>query len=64
MFKRKKKQIESSNSELENLKLEAMRIRFRRVLGETVPAHTIRQVRKNIAKCIVSANNDVRGKDA
>lgn len=63
MIGRKKKEKTSANSELDSLKLEAMRIRFRRVLGgEAVPAHTIRQVRKNIAKCIVSAK--MRGKDA
>lgn len=58
----KKKKGASANSELEAAKLEAMRVRFRRVLGETVPAHTIRQVRKNIAKCVMSG--EVRGKNA
>ena len=60
MAARKKKET-SANSELEAAKLEAMRIRFRRVLGETVPAHTIRQVRKNIAKCVMSG--ELRGKN-
>ena len=60
MAARKKKEA-SANSELEAAKLEAMRIRFRRVLGETVPAHTIKQVRKNIAKCVMSG--ELRGKN-
>ncbi len=60
MAARKKKEA-SENSELEAAKLEAMRIRFRRVLGETVPAHTIKQVRKNIAKCVMSG--ELRGKN-
>ncbi len=52
-------------SDLESAKMEAMRIRFRRVLGETVPAHTIREVRKNIAKCVRAMNcKEERGKDA
>ena len=49
MVGKKKKEV-SANSELDAAKLEAMRIRFRRVFGETVPAHTIKQVRKNIAR--------------
>ena len=60
MAARKKKEA-SANSELEVAKLEAMRIRFRRVLGETVPAHTIKQVRKNVAKCVMSG--ELRGKN-
>lgn len=60
MAARKKKEA-SENNELEAAKLEAMRIRFRRVLGETVPAHTIKQVRKNIAKCVMSG--ELRGKN-
>lgn len=63
MIGKKKKEKSAANSELDSLKLEAMRIRFRRVLGgEAVPAHTIRQVRKNIAKCVISAK--MRGKNA
>ena len=63
MIGKKNKKKSAANSELDTLKLEAMRIRFRRVLGgEAVPAHTIRQVRKNIAKCVISA--EMRGKDA
>ena len=60
MAARKKKEA-SENGELEAAKLEVMRIRFRRVLGETVPAHTIKQVRKNIAKCVMSG--ELRGKN-
>lgn len=56
-----KKKEASANSELETAKMEAMKIRFRRVLGETVPAHTIKQVRKNIAKCVMSS--ELRGKN-
>lgn len=41
-------------SELEAAKLELMRIRFRRVLGETVAPHLIKSTRKNIAKCVKS----------
>ena len=57
----KKKKEASVASDLEAVKLEAMRIRFRRVLGETVPAHTIKQIRKNIAKCVMSG--ELRGKN-
>ena len=37
--------------ELDAAKLEMMRIRFRRVLGEAVASHIIKQARKNVAKC-------------
>jgi ribosomal protein L29 len=48
-------------SELANAKLEAMRIRFRRVLGESVSPHTVRNARRNIAKCVRSLrNNEVK----
>lgn len=47
-----KKKVESAVSEVEAAKLEAMRIRFRRVLGETVSSHLIKNARKNIAKCV------------
>ncbi len=61
----KGKVAKSDVSELEAAKMEAMRIRFRRVLGESVPSHTIKVVRKNIAKCVRSLNNaEVRGKNA
>lgn len=39
-------------SEVDNAKLEMMRIRFRRVLGETVASHLIRNTRKNIGKSV------------
>lgn len=45
-----KKTLQSSDAELSSAKIEAMRIRFRRVLGEAVQPHVIKQVRKNIAK--------------
>lgn len=61
----KKKIAQTASTELESAKMEAMRIRFRRILGESVPAHTIKAVRKNIARCVRSLNcNEVRGKDA
>lgn len=46
------KKVDSSVSELELARQEAMRIRFRRVLGENVSAHVIKNARKNIAKCV------------
>jgi ribosomal protein L29 len=53
----KKKMEKSLVSELESAKMEAMRIRFRRVLGESVSGHIIKNARKNIAKCIRSLEN-------
>ncbi|MDR2794446.1 MAG: 50S ribosomal protein L29 [Holosporaceae bacterium] len=50
-------------NEVESSKREAMRIRFRRVLGETVPSHTIREIRRKIAKHVKN-NCEMRGKDA
>ena len=52
------------SSDLSEAKLEAMRIRFRTVLGETVPAHVVRNARKNIAKCVREAEQNERGKNA
>jgi ribosomal protein L29 len=40
--------------ELEAAKMEMMRIRFRRILGESVPAHKVKNARKNVAKCVRS----------
>lgn len=51
------KKIKSSDSGLDAARLEMMRIRFRRVLGETVPSHLIKTARKNIAKCVRSLQN-------
>jgi ribosomal protein L29 len=50
----KKKVEKSSISELESAKMEAMRIRFRKVLGEGAAPHIIKNARKNIAKCVRS----------
>jgi ribosomal protein L29 len=53
-----KKKIEQSRSvELDAAKREVMRIRFRRVLGESVSAHVIKNSRKNVAKCVRSLEN-------
>ncbi|MDR1375714.1 MAG: hypothetical protein LBJ45_02785 [Holosporaceae bacterium] len=41
-----------SVDELEVAKMEVMRIRFRRILGESVPAHKIKNARKSVAKCV------------
>lgn len=61
----KNKIVESAVAELESAKMEAMRIRFRKVLGESVPSHTVRNVRKNIARCVRSLKNEeMRGKNA
>ncbi|MDR0555672.1 MAG: 50S ribosomal protein L29 [Holosporaceae bacterium] len=38
--------------EVDSAKHELMRIRFRRVLGETVAPHVVKKARKNVAKCI------------
>jgi ribosomal protein L29 len=46
-----------NSSELDSAKHEVMRIRFRRVLGESVPAHVIKNARKNVAKCVRSLEN-------
>ncbi|MDR2107586.1 MAG: 50S ribosomal protein L29 [Holosporaceae bacterium] len=48
----KKKTEKSAAAELESAKREVMKIRFRRVLGESVPAHVIKNARKNVAKCV------------
>ena len=48
------KKTKSSDSGVDAAKLEMMRIRFRRVLGETVPSHLIKNTRKNVAKCVRS----------
>ncbi|MDR0677855.1 MAG: 50S ribosomal protein L29 [Holosporaceae bacterium] len=48
----KKKVEKSLSADLESAKAEAMRIRFRRVLGESVPTHIIKNARKNVAKCV------------
>jgi ribosomal protein L29 len=45
-------------SEVETAKQELMRIRFRRVLGEAVPAHVIKNARKNVAKCVRLQNRE------
>jgi ribosomal protein L29 len=47
-----KKKEKSLVSELESAKMEAMRIRFRRVLGESVSGHMIKNARKSVAKCV------------
>ncbi|MDR3179714.1 MAG: 50S ribosomal protein L29 [Holosporaceae bacterium] len=49
--------------EVESAKREAMRLRFRRVLGEAVPSHTIREIRRKIARQLKN-NCEMRGKDA
>lgn len=60
-----KKAVQSIKSELESAKMEAMKIRFRRVLGEAIAAHNIRNARKNIAKCARSLQAErLRGKNA
>ncbi len=56
-----KKENNLSTAELDAAKLEAMRLRFRRVLGESVSAHVIKNARKNISKCVKSLqNNEVK----
>ncbi|MCR5225203.1 MAG: 50S ribosomal protein L29 [Alphaproteobacteria bacterium] len=47
-----KKKVVESTGDVDAAKLEAMRIRFRRVLGESVSAHVVKNARKNIAKCV------------
>ena len=58
-----KKKEKTAFSELDAAKLERMRIRFRRVLGESVSAHVVKNARKNVAKCVISSENS-EGKDA
>jgi ribosomal protein L29 len=53
----KKNNEKSFMDELEAAKRELMRIRFRRVLGESISAHVIKNTRKNVAKCVRSLGN-------
>ncbi len=57
------KKGKTANAELDAARLERMRIRFRRVLGESVSAHVVKNARKNVAKCVISSENS-EGKDA
>lgn len=57
------KKEKTAYAELDAAKLESMRIRFRRVLGESVSAHVIKNARKNVAKCVRSLENG-EGKNA
>lgn len=57
------KKERTANAELDAARLERMRIRFRRVLGESVSAHVVKNARKNVAKCVISSENS-EGKDA
>jgi ribosomal protein L29 len=50
----KKKMRTSLSAELEAARLEMLRIRFRRVMGESVAPHLIKNARKNVAKCVKS----------
>jgi ribosomal protein L29 len=61
----KKNVSKEVGSDLKSVKMEAMRIRFRRVLGEGVSPHIVRGVRKSIAKCAMSLSGSgkVRGKN-
>lgn len=52
-----KKKVQSVDAELSAAKQEMMRIRFRRVLGEGVAPHVIRNARRNVAKCVRSLQN-------
>ncbi|GHT95534.1 hypothetical protein FACS1894122_13120 [Alphaproteobacteria bacterium] len=54
----------SLTTEVEAAKREAMRIRFRKILGETVPSHTVKEIRRKIAKCVKELDSCERGKDA
>jgi len=58
-----KKKENTAFAELDAAKLERMRIRFRRVLGESVSAHVVKNARKNVAKCVISSENS-EGKNA
>lgn len=44
--------------EVDTAKLEMMRIRFRRALGDSVATHVIKKARKNIAKCVKSVQQN------
>ncbi len=55
-----KKTTDSVDMDLDAARAEAMRIRFRKVLGENVPAHVARLVRKNIAKLVKTKENEKR----
>ncbi len=54
----KNKTSSSNKAELDAAKLEIMRLRFRRVLGESVSAHVIKNARKNVAKCVRLLQSD------
>ena len=58
-----KKKENTTCAELDAARLERMRIRFRRVLGESVSAHVVKNARRNVAKCVISSENS-EGKDA
>jgi ribosomal protein L29 len=60
-----KKTAETQVSDVMSAKLEAMRIRFRKVLGETVSSHVVKAARKHVAKCVIASEQEkMRGKDA
>ena len=47
-------------AELKSARMEIMKIRFRKVLGEGAPPHVVRNIRKSVAKLVVSLS--VEGK--
>ncbi len=52
-----KKTEASTHSELAEAKMDMYRIRIRRVMGETVPSHVIKNARKKVAECVRSSEN-------
>jgi ribosomal protein L29 len=60
MFKRSE-QEKSAATELETAKMEAMKARFRKVLGESVSSHVVQGIRRKIAECTRTLNG---GKNA
>jgi ribosomal protein L29 len=51
MFGKRSAQEKSIATELETAKMEAMKARFRKVLGESVSSHVVQGIRRKIAEC-------------
>lgn len=47
--------------DLESARMDAMKLRFRRVVGEGVASHNVRDARKKIAQCAIVVHNLKRG---
>ncbi|MDR2267858.1 MAG: 50S ribosomal protein L29 [Holosporaceae bacterium] len=50
-------------SDLENAKKEAMRLRFRKVFGESPAPHVVKEARRKVAECAKIVSNYHVGKE-